>query len=50
MEIFAAQDAIDVVDADLDVREPALLDDLQGIGRRRHLSRIHPFPPACAGD
>ena len=46
VDVLAAQDAVDVVDADLDVRQPALLDDPAGIRRRLYLARFHSSP--CA--
>ena len=45
MDVFAAQHAVDVVDTDLDVAQPALLDDFQRVSRRLDLARIHLIPP-----
>ena len=50
VDVLAAQDAVDVVDAHLDVAEAALLDDLQGIGRRLDLARFHSLSPAGRGE
>ena len=43
-DVLAAQDAVDVEDADLDVRDPALFDDRPCVGRTAHLSRFHRNP------
>ncbi len=44
-QILAAQDAVGVEDADLDVAEIALADDLAGVVRRLNLPWIHAFLP-----
>ena len=44
-EIFAAQHAVDVEHAELDVAGLALADDVLDIGRGFHLARLHAPPP-----
>ena len=41
IEVFAAQDAVDVEDADLDVRQPAFLDDGSRLCAGAHLVWLH---------
>ena len=48
-EIFAAQHAVDVEHAELDVREPALAHDLPGIRRALDLARVH-GPPSVVPE
>ena len=48
VQVLAAQDAVDVVDAHLDVAQPALLDDLQGVGGGLDLARFHRSPLLAA--
>ena len=44
VDVLAAQDAVDVVNADLDMGQPPFLDDLAGISRRFDLARFHAVP------
>jgi hypothetical protein len=50
VQVLAAQDAVDVVHADLDVAQPALLHDAARVGRRLHLARFHSFPLVTVRD